>query len=668
LHFEPRSAYLQLCNHFKTQDLKSFGCDLAKAAIGAAAAVLYYAKQMQHSELQHIQTLQTLQPNEHLILDYTTNRNLELTTSLNQDQDHSLISILDKTNTPMGKRLLRQWMMTPSRDLTTIHSRQNSVAQLLHNYRFESITPLLRQIDDIERITTRVLLGKARPRDLTRLAHTLAVIPELKHQLESDPELIVIANWLEPLEPIQTYIQSAIKEEPSLLIKDGQVIADGFDVELDELRQLHDNGTDFLVQLEEQEREATQLSSLKVKYNRVFGYSIEISKSQADKAPAHYTRRQTLKNAERFIIPELKEHENKVLGAQAKALVREKYLFEKIIERLCEYAEPLQRNARCIGYLDVCCSFAQTADQYSWCRPDVNIGSTLSIEDGRHPVVEAISSHTFTPNSIALQQLETQALPRMLLITGPNMGGKSTYMRQTAIIVLMAHMGCFVPATSAQIPILDRIFTRIGSADNLAGGQSTFMVEMSETANILRHATGSSLVLLDEIGRGTSTYDGLAIAFAAAEHLVDYCQSFCLFATHYFELTKLPSLKPKMKNAHFNAVEQNQSIAFRHQIAEGPANKSYGIAVAQLAGVPRTVILRAQQILLGLEQDNVEKKIKTQPLQVDFLTVMEEQNQQAASKLLEDLEKAALDEFSPRQALDLLYAWKQHYTNEICRD
>lgn len=662
-HFEAESAKVQLCRHFRTQDLKSFGCEDKPAACSAAAAVIHYAKEMHHSELNHILELTTLQPDNHLLIDSVSNKNLELLASLNSEQDASLLKVLDKTSTPMGKRLLRHWMLTPSRNLEVISSRQNAIQELLEDFFFEQLSPLLEQVDDIERITTRIVLRQARPRDLTRLAKTLSAIPALKGLLSSKTVLAQQADTLDPLLPLQDYIQRAIIEEPPLLLKDGGVIAAGFDAELDDYRSLHINGTDYLLQLEERERAATQISSLKIKYNRVFGYSIEISKGQADKAPDHYSRRQTLKNAERFTIPELKEYETKVLGAHAKALAREKHLFEQILENIAGHSESLRRNAEMIAYLDTCCSMAICADQYHWCRPEVTRDTEISIEQGRHPVVEAFNQNAFTPNSIKLQQPETHEKPRMLLITGPNMGGKSTYMRQTAIIAYLAHLGSFVPAQAATICLLDRIFTRIGSADNLAGGQSTFMVEMSETANILRHATPKSLVILDEIGRGTSTYDGLSIAWAAAEHLVDNCQCFCLFATHYFELTKLPALKPKMQNAHFSAVEQGREIAFKHQISAGPASKSYGLAVAQLAGVPRIVVQRAHQILQGLENQTGQDTLDIAPLETDLFESSAQEEQAAAVNLLTALEKTPVDELSPRQALDLLYSWKQTFGN-----
>ncbi|MEC8010336.1 MAG: DNA mismatch repair protein MutS [Pseudomonadota bacterium] len=662
-HFEPQSAYKQLCQQFNTQDLKSFGCDQLAAATGATAAVLHYAQEMQHSNLEHINDLQTLIPNEHLIIDAASTQNLELFQSTSAEMDSSLFKVIDKTQTPMGKRLLRHWMLHPSRQESTILARQQVIEALLEDFFFERLTTQLDEISDIERITTRIILGQARPRDLTRLKQTLEAIPNIKKLLDLKPQLAQQTDTLNALEDVQNYLARAIQEEPPLLIKDGGVIADGFDEHLDEYRQLHTNGTDFLVTLEEREREATQLSSLKVKYNRVFGYSIEISKAQSDKAPAHYIRRQTLKNAERFTIPELKEHEDKVLGAHSKALAREKQLYEEILSYLAGFADALKANAHTLGFLDTCCSFAVCADQYRWVKPELTDSLDIEIEKGRHPVVEAFNQAPFTPNSIYLQQSETQDQPRMLLITGPNMGGKSTYMRQTALIMYLAHLGSFVPAESARVCLLDRIFTRIGSGDNLAAGQSTFMVEMSETAQILRQASPRSLVLLDEVGRGTSTYDGLSIAWAAAEHLVEESQCFCLFATHYFELTELPKQKPKMQNAHFDAVEQGRHIAFKHHINPGPANKSYGLAVAQLAGVPRPVLGRAKQILQSLENSDKKKTVKVAPIEMDLFNEAQAQSAEDAQSLLTALETTAVDELSPRQALDLLYSWKQNFGN-----
>lgn len=660
-HFEPTSARKQLCQHFTTQDLSAFGCEAMPAAISATAAILHYAKDMQHSSLQHIHHLHTLHPDQHLLIDSTSNKNLELLRGLHEDQDASLLKVIDKTTTPMGKRLLRHWMMTPSRNKQLIETRQSHIQALLDDFLFEEITPLLEEIFDLERITTRILLKQARPRDLTRLAQTLKQIPLIKQCIANKPQLQTQLNELHDLTQVCEYIQKAINEDPPLLIKDGGVVANGFDSELDELRELQTNSTDFLIALEERERQATQLSSLKIKYNRVFGYSIEISKAQAENAPDHYIRRQTLKNAERFIIPELKSHEDKVIGANSKALAREKMLYDSILEHISSFAKALSQNAKTLGYLDVCASLAQCADQYHWTKPSILDELELVIEAGRHPVVEQFTQTPFTPNSIHLQQGELEERPRMLLITGPNMGGKSTYMRQVAIIAFLAHIGSFVPAQTAKICLLDRIFTRIGSADNLAAGQSTFMVEMSEAAEILRHATPRSLVLLDEIGRGTSTYDGLSIAWACAEHLVDENQCLSLFATHYFELTELVKTKLKMHNAHFSAVEQGQNIAFKHKICEGPASKSYGIAVAKLAGVPHDVLQRAQQILQNLETSSGQKKTKLPPLQVDIFEHAHAQTHSAAAKLLDTLSQTPVDELSPRQALDLLYTWKQTF-------
>ena len=666
--FDPQSCKAQLCSHFKTQHLKAFGCDQYQAALGAAGAILHYAQSMQNTTLKHVQKINIFSNQTFLSIDAATQKNLELFESVSSERDSSVFHLLNHTNTPMGKRLIRDWIAHPLRDQASIESRHGFVAALLAEYRFEALSLHLQEMFDMERIATRIFLGKAKPRDLTRLATSLELIPQLQQVLSQNQSTQSLGDTLQPLPEISQFIHSAIQPEPPLTIKDGGVIAKGFDSVLDEYRDLQTNATEFILEFERQEKATTGLAHLRVKYNRVHGYFIELSKNYADQVPARYTRRQTLKNAERYTTAELKEFEDKVLGAQTKALAREKQLYDEVLTKLYTIADELQNNAQHIAQIDGLNTLAFCADRFQWRQPTMTQEQVLWIKQGRHPVVEQFLDQPFTPNDVELAQAESSQLPRMLLITGPNMGGKSTYMRQTALIVVLAHIGSFIPAESATIGIFDRVFTRIGSNDNLAAGQSTFMVEMSEAAHIIHNATPKSLIIMDEIGRGTSTFDGLSIAWAIAENLVSNNQSLTLFATHYFELTELPKLFHKLKNLHFSAQEHNQHIIFHHTAKPGPASKSYGLAVAQLAGIPEHMIQRAESILRQLEAKSKQKQnLQLKPIQGALFDDQCSDPSQPAKispkqhQLLQALTATNIDTLNPKQALDLLYQWQDEY-------
>ncbi|MNO61734.1 DNA mismatch repair protein MutS [compost metagenome] len=554
----------------------------------------------------------------------------------------------------MGSRLLTRWLNRPLRDRAVLEARQESIACLLERYRFENLQPQLKEIGDVERILARIGLRNARPRDLARLRDALAALPELQRgmvELEA-PHLGELATSIRTYPELADLLARAIIDNPPAVIRDGGVIKQGYDAELDELLTLSENAGQFLMDLEAREKARTGLPNLKVGYNRIHGYYIELPRVQAEQAPADYIRRQTLKGAERFITPELKAFEDKALSAQSRALAREKQLYEELLELLIAQLAPLQDTAAALAELDVLANLAERALNLDLNRPRFVEESGILIEQGRHPVVEQVLDTPFVANDLSLDE-DT----RMLVITGPNMGGKSTYMRQTALIVLLAHIGSFVPAARCELSLVDRIFTRIGSSDDLAGGRSTFMVEMSETANILHNATDRSLVLMDEVGRGTSTFDGLSLAWAAAEHLAGL-RAFTLFATHYFELTVLPESEPAVANVHLNATEHNERIVFLHHVLPGPASQSYGLAVAQLAGVPGPVIQRARDHLARLETTSLPHE---QPRPINSHNSAPVQSDLFASlphPLIDELSRIKPDDLTPRQALDLLYAWK----------
>ena len=646
--FELGTARRLLCQQFGTQDLVGFGVEQAKTALCAAGCLMQYVKDTQRTTLPHIRSIRLEQAEHMVILDAATRRNLELTQNLAGGLDNTLAEVLDATATPMGSRLLKRWIHQPVRDRPLLQGRQRVIAELIELHLSEELTPLLRQIGDMERVLARLALRSARPRDLSRLRTAFQQLPTLQGLLgraESEA-LQQLAERAASFPQLCSLLECAVVETPPVVIRDGGVIASGYHPELDELRALAEGATEYLLQLELRERERTGINTLKVDYNKVHGFYIEVTRANAHLVPAEYVRRQTLKNNERYIIPELKAYEDKALTAQSRALALEKQLYEQLLDKLLPHLGELQQSASAIAELDVLANLAERAETLDYCCPHLVDEPEIRIENGRHPVVEQVLSEPFITNPIALHDDR-----RMLIITGPNMGGKSTYMRQTALIVLLAHIGSYVPADSARIGPIDRIFTRIGASDDLASGCSTFMVEMTETANILHNATAQSLVLMDEIGRGTSTYDGLSLAWACAEQLAGPIRAFTLFATHYFELTQLPEKLPGLANVHLDAVEHGDTIAFMHAVQEGAASRSYGLQVAALAGVPRSVITRARQKLHELEQQEAGHP-QRKPIPSAPVVAIE-------SQALEALRALDPDTLTPRQALDALYRLQQ---------
>ncbi|WP_373190488.1 DNA mismatch repair protein MutS, partial [Halomonas sp.] len=602
--FDLDSATRTLCDQFQVQDLRGFGCAHLEAAITAAGVLVDYARDTQRTTLPHVTAIGVESRDEAVVIDAASRRNLEIDVNLGGSADNTLASVLDTTATAMGSRLLKRWLNRPLRDRAQVVDRQTAVALLLDGEGFATLRESLKAIGDVERILARVALYSARPRDLARLRDALVALPELQAALEAYAEgsaLDELRHHIQPFPALADTLTRALVENPPVVIRDGGVIAEGFDSELDEHRGLAEHAGDYLVRLETRERERTGLPGLKVGYNRVHGYYIEVPRAQARDAPADYVRRQTLKNAERFIIPELKAFEDKALSAKSRALAREKLLYDSLLDTLNTELAALQGTGRALAALDVLCTFAERARALEFVRPALPESPGIDIRGGRHPVVEQVTETPFVPNDLVLDDTR-----RMLVITGPNMGGKSTYMRQAALITLLAHTGSFVPADAAAIGPVDRIFTRIGSSDDLAGGRSTFMVEMTETASILHNASDESLVLMDEIGRGTSTFDGLSLAWASAEHLTR-TRAFTLFATHYFEMTALAEQAEGVDNVHLTATEHRDGIVFMHRVEEGQASQSYGLQVAQLAGVPHSVIARAREKLATLEQQEVDQ-------------------------------------------------------------
>ena len=652
--FERDSAFKSLCQQFATQDLKGFGCENLTLAIGAAGCLLAYAKDTQRTALPHLRSLRHERLDDTVILDGASRRNLELDVNLAGGRENTLQSVVDRCQTAMGSRLLSRWLNRPLRDRSVLEARQESIACLLERYRFENLQPQLKEIGDLERILARIGLRNARPRDLARLRDALAALPELQQAMTflEAPHLGALAQSIRTYPELAELLARAIIDNPPAVIRDGGVLKTGYDAELDELQSLSENAGQYLMDLEIREKARTGLANLKVGYNRVHGYFIELPSKQAESAPADYIRRQTLKGAERFITPELKEFEDKALSAKSRALAREKLLYDELLEHLIGHLADLQDSAAALAELDVLSNLGERALTLDLNRPRFTDEPCMRISQGRHPVVEQVLSTPFVANDLNLDDAT-----RMLIITGPNMGGKSTYMRQTALIVLLAHIGSFVPAASCELSLVDRIFTRIGSSDDLAGGRSTFMVEMSETANILHNASDRSLVLMDEVGRGTSTFDGLSLAWSAAECLAGL-RAYTLFATHYFELTVLPESQPLVANVHLNATEHNERIVFLHHVLPGPASQSYGLAVAQLAGVPTPVIARAREHLARLETTSLPHEIPRSepgkpavPLQNDLFATL-------PHPILEELAKINPDDMTPRRALELLYSWK----------
>jgi DNA mismatch repair protein MutS len=718
-HFDSDAARRELNRFFKTRDLGGFGADKLPLAIAAAGCLLGYVEETQKSALPHLSGMAVESASETIALDAATRRNLELDTHPSGRTEHTLLGVLDETVTPMGARLLRRWLNRPLRSRERLRRRHQAIGTLIDNRRYESLREQLRSIGDLERILARVALRSARPRDLSTLRDGLAAAPGLASAIFPEredqeaaahgrtfasPGAIVLERedqeaaahgrtfvapsaliperedqeaavhgrtfqWeLSPLlgdlierigdhADTAAWLVSAVVAQPPALQRDGGVIADGYDAELDELRRLSTHADQYLVELEEREKAASGIASLKVGYNRVHGYYIEIGKGQAGKAPTHYTRRQTTKNAERYITEELKGFEDKVLSAKERSLMRERALYEALLDTLVGKLEPLKAAAEAIAELDVLATLAERAESLDWAMPELTDEPGIAIERGRHPVVEKVRDEPFEPNDLALGDRR-----RMLVITGPNMGGKSTYMRQNALIVLLAHIGSYVPASRAAIGPIDRIFTRIGAGDDLSRGQSTFMVEMSETANILHNASEHSLVLMDEVGRGTSTYDGLALARAAAVHLAATTRSYSLFATHYFELTELASEYPAIANVHLDAVEYGEQLVFMHAVKDGPANQSFGLQVAALAGLPKPVIADARRTLAMLEKGmhtaasgsgaSGSGKLDAPSPQLGLFAPA------APSAVERALEAIDPDALAPREALETLYRLK----------
>lgn len=647
--FELNTAKQQLNLQFGTKDLIGFGVEQSSKALKAAGCLLQYVKDTQKTALPHIRSITKESQDKFIILDAATRRNLELTENLSGGNENTVATILDKTQTAMGSRMLKRWLHAPIRDLMILNQRQTSIAELLNHA--DSIQPLLKQIGDVERILARLALRSARPRDFARLRDAYNTLPMLQASLHNlyNPYLLALRQTIGSFDDIANLLNQAIIESPPVLIRDGGVIASGYNTELDELRTLSAGATHYLDQLEIRERETLGIDTLKIGYNAVHGYYIQVSRGQSHLVPINYTRRQTLKNAERYIIPELKEYEDKVLTSKGRALALEKRLYEQLFDLLLPHLERMQKSADAIAELDVLTNLAERASTLNYSQPNLTSHKGINIQGGRHPVVEQVLSAPFIANSLSLSQDR-----RMIVITGPNMGGKSTYMRQTALIVLLAYMGSFVPADQASIGPIDRIFTRIGASDDLASGRSTFMVEMTETANIMHNATDYSLVLMDEIGRGTSTYDGLSLAWACIESLANHIKAMTLFATHYFELTQLSESISGVHNVHFDAVEHDNTIAFMHTVADGPASKSFGIAVAGLAGVPNSILKRAKQKLKELE--TLSKQTSYSHVDSSQLTFITEAEPSEVERMLKDIEP---DTLTPKQALDILYSLKK---------
>lgn len=647
--FELDTARQQLNLQFGTQDLMGFGVEKATLALRAAGCLLQYVKDTQRTALPHIHSITMEQQKETIILDAATRRNLELTQNLSGGSENTVAAILDQCVTPMGSRMLKRWLHSPLRNLNKLFNRQQAIAGL-QSYHFE-LQPFLRQIGDLERILARLALRSARPRDLVRMRHAFQQFADIHAILDKIefPYLKNLQSRISSFASLQTLLEEAIVDTPPVLIRDGGVIATGYHSELDEWRALADGASDYLEKLELREKEKLGIDSLKVGFNAVHGYYLQVSRGQSHLVPIHYVRRQTLKNAERYIIPELKEYEDKVLTSKSKALAIEKKLYEELFDLLLPHLSALQTSAEALAELDVLNNLAERAETLDYRCPILNQKPGIEIVAGRHPVVEQVLSEPFISNPLDLSPQR-----RLLIITGPNMGGKSTYMRQVALITLLAYIGSFVPAEKAIIGPIDRIFTRVGASDDLAAGRSTFMVEMIETANILHNSTEQSLVLMDEIGRGTSTYDGLSLAWACAENLVSQIKAMTLFATHYFELTNLADKQEGAVNIHLDAIEHDDTIAFMHNVQEGAASKSYGLAVASLAGVPAKVIQRAKQKLIELETLSTlpaNKSIDNSQL----AKVVEK----TVSPAIETLEKLNPDTLTPRQALELIYRLKE---------
>ena len=667
-HFDTDSATRALTEQFRTRDLAGFGCADKPLGVAAAGALLAYVRETQKAALPHLTGIAAEERDAALMMDAATRRNLELDESLAGRPDLTLAGVFDRTATAMGGRMLRRWLHRPLRDRVTLRTRYQAVAALLESALYAAVAEPLRAIGDLERIVARIALRSARPQDLAQLRAALDVLPRLRDTLgaTSSPLLLRLVGEIfdaaDGHERDCALLKKALVESPPHYLRDGGVIAGGFDAELDELRLLGGNTEQFLVDLERRERERSGLSSLKLGFNRIQGFYIEVNRSQAGNVPAEYLRRQTVKSAERFITPELKAFEDKVLGARERALAREKALYEALLDHLTARLPALQSATAAIAQIDVLHCFAERAAVLDCSAPELVDEPMLSIDGGRHPVVERAAREPFVPNDLRFDDSR-----RMLIITGPNMGGKSTYMRQTALIVILACAGCYVPARRAVLGPIDRIFTRIGASDDLAGGRSTFMLEMTETANILNNATAMSLVLMDEVGRGTSTFDGLSLAWACAAHIANQIRAFTLFATHYFELTSLAAEAPGVVNVHVEAVEHGETLVFLHSVKEGPASQSYGLQVAALAGIPKSVTAQARRYLSELERERDGLRTFTSPQWELPLIAPAARSAPAtcsneaapkASVALEALRALDPEALSPREALDLLFKLK----------
>jgi DNA mismatch repair protein MutS len=673
--FDTDTANLKLNTQFGTKELDGFGINSDAVAIGAAGCVLQYVQETQRIALVHLRKISQYRADESVLMDAATQQNLELTRTLSGNTENTLFSVLNNTSTAMGSRLLQRWLHRPITDKNKLLFRQNTIADVQH-HDYSMLQDFLKQIGDVERILARMALRSARPRDFSRLKEALNILPDLQQWLrDSMPSsqhdsFSIFSSDIGEYPDVAALLNRAIVDNPPVVLRDGGVIAEGYSEELDELRALSKGATDFLDRLEQKERERTGIPTLKVNYNRVHGFFIEVSHANTDKIPPDYVRRQTLKNNERYIIPELKAHEDKVLTSQSKALALEKKLYEALFNDIAPELASLMQSAVALATLDVLTNFAERADTLNLHRPQLVEHNIISYSAGRHLVVEEVMNSPFIANPLFMDDKT-----RMLMITGPNMGGKSTYMRQTALIVLLAYVGCYVPANEAQIGPIDRIFTRIGAADDLASGRSTFMVEMTETANILNNATANSLVLMDEIGRGTSTYDGLSLAWSCAQWLSEKLHAFTLFATHYFELTSLSDSIPTITNVHLSAVEHNDEIRFMHKVQQGAASKSYGLQVAKLAGVPKPVIDSAKRKLAELElldvvnasnesgAENRSDSKRSHTIQTASELKSETQLSMSFETpehwLAQKIKQIDIDDLTPRQALALLYQWRK---------
>jgi DNA mismatch repair protein MutS len=658
-HFDAEAGRRALIELFGTRDLSGFGAEDLQRAIGAAGALVGYLRHTQRSALPHLSTLTVEQRDEALELDAATRRALELFEHPGGRSQHTLIGVLDTTATPMGGRLLRRWLARPLCDRGVLSARLAAIGGLIDLGRVADLREALTGLGDVERILARVGLKSARPRDLTTLKRALLAAPELAARLPADlgGRLAELRGDLGGHDDTAALLGAALVEEPPVLLRDGGVLATGYDAELDRLRRISQDADQYLADLEAREREATGIATLKVAYNRVHGFYLEVTRSQLERVPTHWTRRQTVKGAERYITEELKTFEDQVLSARERALMRERELYDALLDTLIERLLPLKACAAALAELDVLACLAERAESRGWVRPELSDTPGIVIEAGRHPVVEQVLDRPFEPNDLSLE-----GGTRMLLITGPNMGGKSTYMRQTALIVLLAHIGSFVPASAARIGPIRRICTRIGAGDDLSRGQSTFMVEMTETARILHHACERTLVLMDEIGRGTSTYDGLAIARAVAVALATRNRCYTLFATHYFELTALARELDGVVNVHLDAIEHHDGLVFLHAVKPGPANRSFGIKVAALAGLPKPVLAQAKQTLAALEAGGARKRGAGLPEagpQLDLFASQPPPAPPPAPSAVETrLAEIDLDGLTPRQALEQLYALK----------